>query len=167
MHKPDKLVRVNVISLNAAPGDIGSGNMYLFDVKDIQDRIIPNLKGYRAYERMHIDRNEDGLGGFFYSNLISKLECKPWPGITLPDTELFNDTIQLWIPENTTISQLTFEGIVQFHNSWYFLDIYLKNSTYQYTWTPIIQGADIITLDLESILLNDSQKVTEATDDID
>ncbi|MFH2137684.1 MAG: hypothetical protein ABII88_04170 [Candidatus Omnitrophota bacterium] len=167
VHKPDKLVYQYSNSLSAAPGDVGAGNMYVFDVKDIQNRVIPNIGGYRVYERMHIDRNEDGLEGYFYSNLIAKLDCNPYDGIVLPDTEMFNDTLQLWIPDYTTTSDLSADGIVQLHNSWYFMDIYLKSSTYQYTWTPIIQGTAVTGLQMSRSLLSDSQKVTEANDDID
>ncbi len=60
-----------------------------------------------------------------------------------------------------------YDAIVQFHSSFYIMDIYLKNSTYRHAWVPIIEGDLIIDLNISRELLNDSQKVTEADDDID
>jgi len=167
IHKPDRMENECVIPIAAETGWVGSGNTYLFDIKDIQNRNIPNLKGYRIYERLHIDQNLDGKGGAFYSDLISKLDCTPYIGVILPDTELFNDTVKLWIPQGTTTADITSAAIVQFHNSFYMMDVYLKNSTYQNTWTPIINGTNVTGLILGRTSLNDSQRVTEADDDID
>jgi len=170
IHKPDKFVYVTTEHLTPPTNYIGAGNVYLYDtydINDVQSRVIPNLEGYRIYERLHIDRNEDGLGGYWSSSLINEINCTPYPGRILSYTELIGDTVNIWIPEETTTQELDTDAIVQWHNSFYIMENYLKGSTARYTWTPIIEGENVVDLKLERTELNDSQKVTQANDDID
>ncbi|MBU4305981.1 MAG: hypothetical protein KJ893_10260 [Candidatus Omnitrophica bacterium] len=168
LHRPSSLDYVNSTPVSPSVNYVGEGREYYYDVYDVRGRIIP-LEGFNIYERLHIDKNEDGKGGYFKSNItnILHLEGTPLPGIVLPDVEFLADNVHLFIEEGTSTIDLTTDAIMQWHNSFYMMDIYLQGSTYQYTWTTEIVGDIVVDLDMQRLWLNDSQKVTAVDDDID
>jgi len=173
IHKPESVVLNKSGVLYTPSGCVGEGVDYFYNILDLQYRVIPNLEGYRIYERLHIDRNEDGFGGAWDSNITSQINCRPYPGVIFESSQYICDRVATWIDDDTTTNEdddncLDSDAIVQWHNSFYIMEnIYLKGSTTRYTWTPIIEGENVVDLKFEKTKLNDSQKVTQANDDID
>ncbi|MFH1063425.1 MAG: hypothetical protein V1747_11170 [Candidatus Omnitrophota bacterium] len=179
VHKPDSISTSPdnnyPLLIPPAPGDIGVGYEYRYNIKDINGRIIDDLGGYVLYERMHFDQNSDGFSGKWNSDVPAGMVTTPitGPKIFLPMENAFIDTVGTFVgiytkvvyEENTEC--LDADAIFQWHNSWYVMDIYLKNSTKRYTWTPVLGTTYVAYLEFNHTDLEDNARVTIFDDQID
>ncbi|MFH1063423.1 MAG: hypothetical protein V1747_11160 [Candidatus Omnitrophota bacterium] len=102
----------------------------------------------------------------FSSTFLSDIECTPAPGGPNPNhADNIADTVAYFIAACTT-EELGLNAKVGFHNSFYLMDIYLEDSTYQNYWTPGIVGTDVVDLSLHREKMGDEDKVVKANDSI-
>jgi hypothetical protein len=174
IHKPNKIINVDSESMPAKAGWVGKGRIFIYKIRDVQNRVIPDLGHYGFYERLHIDKNVDGLGGYFVGtdekDLINEIrkDARYFPGSLISDgTIMIHDRVSLFVPDTTTIKDLGRNAKAEWHNSVYLIDICLKGSTYRYTFTPVFKKEKVTDLKLGRQQLNDSSQVASANDDID
>jgi hypothetical protein len=168
IHKPYRVTTKSQNKFVINEGNtIGAEVIVNYRVQDIKGRTISDLGNYRIYERLHIGINRDGVGGPFADNPLKGSTINPFPGKLLSEgTDNIYDSVGITF-DRTTTEHLNRNGILRWHNCFYIMDLYMKNSTYQYTFTPKIVKKDVVGVNLNRMPLSDSNMVTQANDDID